>query len=95
MTTASPTRSLTPPCVVEPATVLSTHQRPSAVGSTIPPAPTTLLSLAAIQGLHAIVKDRDGEIARQQEQISELSARLERLEMFLIKQAAEATAKAR
>ena len=41
------------------------------------------IALAAIQGLYEIVQEKDAEIAVQQEQITELTARLDRLEALL------------
>jgi len=40
--------------------------------------------LAAIQGLYEIVQEKDAGMAAQQEQIAELTARLDRLEALLV-----------
>ncbi len=48
--------------------------------------PLTIYSAAAIQELHKIAKEKDAQIATQQQQIAELAARLAALEK-LVKQA--------
>jgi hypothetical protein len=42
------------------------------------------VALAAIQGLHALVEEKDAEIASNQVRIGELEARLERLEALVV-----------
>ena len=45
--------------------------------------PLTVYSAAAVQELHAMVKEKNAEIATQQKQIAELTDRLERIEALL------------